>query len=123
MDLKSKLEEQAKEMTKQIELLKQNNEENKKTYETLKQRSFKEIENLKSTHQKEIQLLKSSSEKQDDAAKAQKEKGVNLMKQMLAKEFEQRIKKQEDIIKQMNEAHNKKMHQLKTNTEKEKIEI
>ena len=45
------------------------------------------------------------------------------MKQALAKEFENRIKKQEDIIKQMNEAHTKKINQLKQNTEKEKIEI
>ena len=58
MDLKSKLEEQANLMTQQIDLLKENNEENKKTYETLKQRSFKEIENLKNIHQKEISELK-----------------------------------------------------------------
>lgn len=89
--------------------MKKNNEDNKKTYETLKQNSFKEIENLKTSHQKELTQLKQNQEKQANATKSQKQSSVDTMKALLAKEFEQRITKQEEIIKQMNEQHTKKV--------------
>lgn len=45
------------------------------------------------------------------------------MKLLLAKEFETRIKKQEEVIKQLNEAHAKKLQLMKQSTDKEKQEI
>ena len=75
-------------------------------------------------HQNELAKLKQSQGKQTDSLKNDsKPSGVDKMKQMLAKEFEQRIKKQEDVIKEMDEIHNRKVQQMKVNSEKEKVEI
>ena len=123
-DLMSKFEEQANEMTEQIEKFKKSNDEGKKTYEILKKSNLNEIEKLKKVHQNELAKLKQSQGKQTDSSKNDsKPSGVDKMKQMLAKEFEQRIKKQEDVIKEMDEIHNRKVQQMKVNSEKEKVEI
>ena len=120
----SKFEEQANEMTEQIEKFKKSNDEGKKTYEILKKSNLNEIEKLKKVHQNELAKLKQSQGKQTDSSKNDsKPSGVDKMKQMLAKEFEQRIKKQEDVIKEMDEIHNRKVQQMKVNSEKEKVEI
>jgi len=48
---------------------------------------------LKTSHETEITQLKSNVSKQSESASNQKPKGLDIMKQALAKEFENRIKK------------------------------
>lgn len=46
---------------------------------------------------------------QNNTKQENKQSSVDKMKLLLAKEFETRIKKQEEVIKQLNEAHTKKL--------------
>lgn len=62
-----------------------------------------QMETMKSSHQKELVSLKQSHEKQIKSQSKSGSSNADKMKSLIKMEFEQRLKKQEDKIKAMNE--------------------